>query len=547
MKDYARIIGKFTSGAWLITPGALKMLIDIFEAHLTGTMTVDELQKRMSTVDKRQNDATLRRQGKVGVLSITGPIFPKANIMTELSGATSVEQFRSDFRTMLNDDSIDAILLDVDSPGGFSDQIEEMSTEIRNARDTKPIYAIANTAANSAAYYMASQATKMYSTPSGQVGSIGTYLVVDDDTRKREAQGIDRSVIKAGRFKAVGVEALNEEQKSYLQEHVDECNDLFVASVALGRGVSESDVRNNFGDGGVVTPQRALENKMIDGIKTFDQVVESIGVELGGGSLGIAARGSRQSYDADKEHSEPGTGLGGEPTPRTPPEEGDKAIEGGWRRDTPPIVEELEAEEMDRAWLEARATSLGVEFNAETTDEDLSKGVEEKIDEIIVPLNRATEQADVDREFSEKYPERAAQLEQLLQKDRQNEAITFASKYERIDGNKGYSTLVREALQDAHLKIGLRQFSHEDLEGLVDKLSDKTAIVEFGELGSGRTKDEDGRELPTRNFQEDRARFAELVRTAMTEDNLDRNAAIAHVSETNPELAQAYLSGHATK
>jgi hypothetical protein len=48
-----------------------------------------------------------------------------------------------------------------------------------------------------------------------------------------------------------------------------------------------------------------------------------------------------------------------------------------------------------------------------------------------------------------------------------------------------------------------------------------------------------------RDFTAARTQFAELVRTAMTEDNLDRTAAIAHVSEQNPELAQAYLSGHA--
>jgi hypothetical protein len=68
--------------------------------------------------------------------------------------------------------------------------------------------------------------------------------------------------------------------------------------------------------------------------------------------------------------------------------------------------------------------------------------------------------------------------------------------------------------------------------------------VEWGEEGSAREREQSGTVVPTNNFVEDRKQFAELVRAAMTEDNLTQAAAIAHVSENNPELAQAYLTGH---
>ena len=100
----------------------------------------------------------------------------------------------------------------------------------------KPIISVANTAANSAAYYLASQASKMYVTPSGQVGSIGTFVVHTDDSKQREMMGVEQTVIKAGRFKAVPLEPLTPDSHDHLQKFVNNTNDKFVAAVARGRG-----------------------------------------------------------------------------------------------------------------------------------------------------------------------------------------------------------------------------------------------------------------------------------------------------------------------
>jgi len=550
VKDYAQIIGKMTSAPWMITPEALKMILEIMESHMSGTLTQDEINRRMSQVEPRAT----KNQGALGVLSLSGPIFPKANLMTEMSGATSIEQFRSDFRGMLADDNISSILLDVDSPGGLSEQIPEMAAEIYDARGTKPIYAIANAAANSAAYYIASQADKMFSTPSGQLGSIGTYNVHTDDSKKAEMEGIKRTVISAGRFKAVGEQPLTEDGRQYLQGHINSVNDDFIADVARGRGVESDVVRRNYGEGGIVTPRQALESGMIDGIATFDEVVQSMtqGGSIAptvsvtaGGSLNIVNTSHtnvRQSYDADKEHSEPGTGLGGEPEPREPPETGDKAIEGGWRRDPPPIAYE-EVEEMNRELLVALAGRLGIEFDDDTSDEDLSELVTTRVDEIIVPLNEAADDVHQMQEFAEKYPDQAKKLAKLELRDRENEARQFAESFGQFadDSKKGFSNVVRTKIEDAHLKIAERRMSHEDLSELLTAASAKDGVVQYGETGSART--EDGKETVRAGAtpQEVRQQMAELVRTAMTEDELDRKAALKHVAAQNPELFKAYI------
>jgi signal peptide peptidase SppA len=565
----------------MITPDALRMILEILDAHMEGKITTEDAANRVKAarqgfaldLDSLGSDEPIsRRVGSVGVLRMAGPIFPKANLMTNLSGATSLEQFQSEFRALMADDNIRTILLDIDSPGGLSDLVDETATEIRQGRDIKPIYSVANTTANSAAYYLASQATKMYATPSGQVGSIGTFMVHSDDSKQKEMMGVKDTVVKSGRFKAVGMEPLTDDSYAHLQDFVNQTNDSFVASVALGRGVDESYVRENFGEGGVVSPKRALEVGMIDGIATFDEVLGSL--NTGGGasysSTGYATSstgdfapliittgsgtnfppvltfpGVLQSYDADKEHSEPGTGLGGEPTPREAPETGDPAIEKGWRRDPPPIAYKQEEFTVNRTWLEARASALGIEFSTETEDAALAELIEGRIDEIVVPLNNATADAQRQREFEAEFPEQARMLAELSARDRDSAAHMFAEGYAKFEGsNKGYATAMRERIEDAHRKVALRQFTQTDLQELLDAASSKEAIVEWGESGSARTR-EDSTVAPSTDFTEARKQFADLVKSAMTEDNLSRDAAIAHVSKQNPELAQAYLHGHA--
>lgn len=563
MKDYGRIIGKITSTPWMITDDALKMILEIFEKHMNGEV-----------IDFPGEPAThsyASRQGNVGIMKLHGPIFPKANMMTDMSGATSLEQFRSDFRDLMSDSNVASLLLDVDSPGGISDHVEETAQEIRAARDIKPIYAIANTAMNSAAYYLGSQATKLYATPSAQVGSIGTYTVHKDDSVRQELLGVKQTVIKAGRFKAAMNTPLTDETHEHLQALVNATNDNFIKSVALGRNTTEDDVRANYGEGGIVPVPVALESGMIDGIVTYDALVDSLSHVVQYSQNGsivtyvpTAASNQtsiivpsiftdtttgtnpwRQSYDADKEHSEPGTGLGGEPTPREPPEKGDKAIEGGWRRDPPPIAYETEEWSVTRTWMEERATILGISFSDETTDDELAENVKKKMDEIVVPLNEATEEATKQRQFEAEFPEQAAQFAELLNRDRDNSARTFAEGYAKFEGsNKGFSTLVRDRIAEAHAQISVRQFSHANLADLLDLISQSDGIVTWGEQGSSRSTET---ELPSTDFSEARNQFAQLVRNAMTEDNLSQSAAIDHVAKQNPELANAYMYGHAVR
>lgn len=553
--DFSNIVTKLNGSAWFITPEALTVMLDILDKRMSGVeLSKAEIRARLENLDHDRQFKDGQNVRGIGVLPLYGPIFPKANLMTEMSGATSLEVFRNDFRQMMENPFISTILLDIDSPGGYADMIPETAREIRNARDQKDIVAVANTSMNSAAYYLGSQANRVYATDSAQVGSVGVISVHTDDTKRQEMEGVKHTYISAGRFKAELAEPLTDESRNYLQSHVDDLYEDFVNDVAIGRGTDSQYVRDNYGEGRVLLPKDALKVGMIDGIRTFDSILGRL-IESGGDINALDANApvpvQAQNVvnhvhigmaDIDKEHSEPGTGQGGEPVPREAPEAGDKAIEGGWRRDPPPIAYELEDEEMNREWLEARATALGIEFSADMEDSVLADTVAAKVDGMIAPIAMATGEAEKQRQFAKDYPEQAAALAQLEARNRGSEAHEFAEGYQSFteDSKRGFSNVVREKIEQTHLKIAERTISHDDLKDLLDSTTSNTAIVEFGEVGSARSVDGE-KVAPGKTTQETRAAVAELIRTAMTEDGLDRQNAMNHVANQHPDLWAAYV------
>lgn len=198
--------------------------------------------------------------------------------MAAMSGATAMETFRSDVRAAVADPDIATIVLDVDSPGGVVDMIPETAALLRQARAQKPIVAVSNTMAASAAYYLASQADEVVASPSSLTGSIGVYTTHEDWSGAYEQAGVDVSLIKAGRFKAEGTEwqPLTEEARAHIQESVDEAYDMFVKDVARGRGVKASDVRDGFGEGRALRADAAKAAGLVDRIETLDETLARV-------------------------------------------------------------------------------------------------------------------------------------------------------------------------------------------------------------------------------------------------------------------------------
>jgi len=268
-------------------PPTIRQLAEIPWAILPSTLRqiVDAVQAGIVIQGGAINDDTARsapaRISSVSVIPVHGAIEHRSDWMMEMFGTgTSVEALREALRAELNDPAVKAIVLDVDSPGGSVAGITELAAEIRAARGgTKPIVAVANTMAASAAYWLAASCDEMVATPSAQVGAIGIYAVHEDVSRMLDSLGVTMTIVSAGPHKVDGneFEPLSDEARADIQKRVDSTYDQFIEDVAAGRRVPVASVREDFGGGRVLTAKEALKAGMVDRIGTLSATVQRLG------------------------------------------------------------------------------------------------------------------------------------------------------------------------------------------------------------------------------------------------------------------------------
>jgi signal peptide peptidase SppA len=289
---------------WAILPERLATLDDIFLRHVSGEeLDAEEVQARLHG-SQRPPD---RRVASVGVLPLFGTIFPRANFMTAFFGATDAESFGRQFTGLINDPEINAIVLDVNSPGGQVNGVEELSDLIYSARGRKPVVAVANHLMASAAYFIGSAADELVVTPSSEVGSIGVFSMHVDYSKALEQDGIKVTFISEGKYKVEGnpYEPLAEEAKSAIGLRVKDYYNSFVKSVARNRGVKITAVKNGYGEGRVVGAQQAVDDGMADRIGTLDEtIVRLLSTELANSPRAEAASASTLTEEMERQAQE---------------------------------------------------------------------------------------------------------------------------------------------------------------------------------------------------------------------------------------------------
>lgn len=314
---YPQVVRAVANSPWAILPEKLATIRELIAYRAEGhRFTDEEIQARIGAAPPQQQTVT---QGAVAILPLFGVMAPRASLMTDISGGTSVEAFSAMFAQAVADQQVDAILIHIDSPGGMTDLVPELAAQIRESRGSKPIVAIANTDAASAAYWVAAQADELVVTPSGMVGSIGVFAAHDDISAMQEKLGVKTTLISAGKFKVEmsPFEPLSDEARAAIQDRVDAFYGMFVADVAKGRGVTEAAVRGGFGEGRVVTAEAALKARMVDRVDTFDSTLARLAHLAGSRGNATAAFG----YATSKADARAGLVLraAGQPAPPDDP------------------------------------------------------------------------------------------------------------------------------------------------------------------------------------------------------------------------------------
>jgi protease-4 len=174
-------------------------------------------------------------------------------------------------------DSVPAILLNVDSPGGDVATSQELYREVLRLREEKGkvVVAYLSSVGASGAYYVACAADRIISSPGSIVGSIGVIGQWLNYGELLEWAMISDIVFKTGEFKDTGnpLRELTPEEEEYFQGLIDDMYVQFVEAVALGRSLDVAEVRD-FSDGRVFTGRQAMELDMIDEIGNFQDAVD---------------------------------------------------------------------------------------------------------------------------------------------------------------------------------------------------------------------------------------------------------------------------------
>lgn len=286
-RRYEHVLRAVSSRPWAVHEPMLAIIVDVLTFRaFGGRLTAEEIEGRIGAA--RRSTSTEAPRG-VARIPVSGVIIPKAGAMDQMSGGTSAEALSRSIRSAAGNPDVSSIVLDIDSPGGAVDGIPELAAVIAQVNEQKPVVAVANTEALSAAYWLASQAGRIVASPSARVGSIGVISAHEDRSGQAEQKGISTTLVTAGKFKAEinPFEPLSDSGRAHLQATVDEFYGMFVKAVAEGRGATEAAVRSGFGEGRVVTATDAMKFGMIDEIATIDQVISQ---ELATGGRAVAAR-----------------------------------------------------------------------------------------------------------------------------------------------------------------------------------------------------------------------------------------------------------------
>lgn len=295
-----------TSNRWAIRREALERMVAVAERDLSSLAVLDgtEAGGEMAAITKRAlfsapatahpQAHTLGVRDGVAILPIVGPLCRYASWIQEVCGLTSYQIAAEDFRIALEDPSIRAIVLHLDSPGGEVNGCGELASLIHASRGRKPIVAMVSDGAASAAYWIAAAADEIVVTSSAYVGSIGVYWEIEDWSEREKLEGMRRFQIVSSQSPKKVPNPADAAGMAVLQREVDEWADAFIGAVADYRSTTP-DALISAGDGGAVFIGRfAVERGLADRVSTTEAVLAELASrEFTPSTLSAAQRAQR--------------------------------------------------------------------------------------------------------------------------------------------------------------------------------------------------------------------------------------------------------------
>jgi len=254
---------------WLIRPEMHQTISGIVQEHVKGVAHLEAGCAATFELPGMKEESRISMVEDVAVISFDGVVGKRVGMLEKTSGVLDLDDFAADLEKVASDDGVDGIVLDINSPGGTVTGTPEAADMVAKCR--KRVVAYSETMCASAAYWVASQAYAFIAAPSAVVGSIGVYLPLSDRSRLYEMNGVKQHLIKAGKYKGIGVDgtAPTEEMLERLQDRVDFIHAEFKAAVRAGRG----NIADEHMEGQDFFGKQAEQIGLVDSIGTLAQAI----------------------------------------------------------------------------------------------------------------------------------------------------------------------------------------------------------------------------------------------------------------------------------
>jgi protease-4 len=209
--------------------------------------------------------------------SDTGLLFGEKVAVIEVKGViANVRETIENLAEFSRDETVKAVVLRIESPGGGVSSSQELYKEIGRTAKQKPVVASMGSVAASGGYYIAAAAQKIYANPGTITGSIGVILQFTNFEELFRKIGFRMEIVKSGVYKDVGNPSreMTPEERAYLQEMIDNVHQQFVRDVAQGRGMQVEKVQE-VADGRIFTGEQAKELGLVDELGNLKDAIDA--------------------------------------------------------------------------------------------------------------------------------------------------------------------------------------------------------------------------------------------------------------------------------
>lgn len=269
-RAYPRVVAALYGTPWAI----LESKFDEIEAAMMTIIANRSVDGWTAFDDEYEEDEGPKSQilGDTMVMPIQGTITPRPSAFS--SGGTSTAQIEKMVDNAMSP-KVKSVVIDINSPGGSVHGVEEAGLKIRQLAAMKPVHAVANHSAASAALWLGSQATTLSVSPSGEVGSIGVAYRRVDVSAAMEKAGVKVDYITSGKYKAEGASdrPMTDDERSHREAVSAAYYDKFIRAVAAGRKRPEAQVRDQWATGRMFLAEEAVAMGLADRVATFEQVL----------------------------------------------------------------------------------------------------------------------------------------------------------------------------------------------------------------------------------------------------------------------------------